>query len=98
PTERDALGRLGVSAEVEHFPAGGRLPNAHRLVFSGRGDARAVGAEGDAEDESVVPLEGAEPLAARRVPHEQGPVEAGRDELPTVRTERQRADGWRCSD
>src|SRR5262249_9177143 len=85
--KRDTLGHRGVSAEVEHLPAGRRLPNTHRLVLADRSEAPAigVGATGDAEDESVVPLEGEEALAGTRVPRDQAPVEAGRDQAPTVR-------------
>ena len=53
---------VGVPAEDEHLLAGRRVPDAHRLVLAGRGEAPAVGAERDAEDESVMPAEGAEAL------------------------------------
>src|SRR5579864_6179798 len=91
--EHHAPGQLGVSAQVEDFPARCGLPNAHRLIFADRGEARAVGAEGDTEDQSVVCPEGVEELAGRSVPQDEAPVEAGRDEAPTVRAKRQCADG-----
>ena len=92
---------VGVSAEVEHLPAGRRLPDVHRLVFAGRGEAQAVGAaEGDAEDESVVPpRERAEALAGRRVPHVSGVrsklAEASRRPSGLNASA---LTGWRCSE
>ena len=85
-----------MSAEAEHLPAGRRVPDVHDLVFAGRGEAPAVRAEGDAQDESAY-AGGVEELAGRRIPHVHAAAEAGRGQPPAVRAERQRGDGMRDS-
>src|SRR5262249_45472829 len=44
--ERHALGPVDVPTEDERLLAGRRLPDAHRLISAGRGEAQAIGAEG----------------------------------------------------
>jgi hypothetical protein len=77
--------------QAEHFPAGRRVPNAHRLVFASGSNAPAVPTEGDAQDVPAM-VELAERLAGRRVMHVHHSVQAGRGQPPAIRAERQRHD------
>src|SRR5262249_17771804 len=89
-TGRHAQAHVGVPTEAEHLPPGRRLPDARRLTFAHRGEAQAVGAEGDAVNASVMAAEGGRGQVGRRVPEFERPVEAGRGEPAAVRTERDR--------
>ena len=63
------------------------VPDAGRPVDAARGEAVAVGAEGQADDASVVAAEGEQLLARRRVPEFDRPVEAGRGDPSPVGAE-----------
>jgi hypothetical protein len=52
-----------VSAQPENLPAGGRVPDAHRLVFAARSQAPALRAERDALDVSGMQVERVEDFA-----------------------------------
>ena len=58
----------GVPLEGEDLLAGRRVPDPHRPIAAGGGEALAVGAEGHAVTAAGVPLEGEGLLAGRRVP------------------------------
>src|SRR5215831_5127542 len=64
-----------------------RVPDAHRLVRRGAGQALAVGAEAHAHDPAMVPLEDEELLAALRVPDPHRHVIAGRGQALAVGAE-----------
>src|SRR5262249_5106408 len=48
--EGQACAYGGMPPQAEHFPAGRRVPNTHRLVFAGGSNEPAVPTEGDAQD------------------------------------------------
>ena len=80
---------LAGMAVVRRFdlPARRGVPLAHRPVRRGRHEARAVRAEGDAEDLARVPPARGEQRAGGRVPQARRPVLAGRGEPRAVRAE-----------
>src|SRR5262249_33297844 len=73
---------------------GRRVPDAHDLVFASRGEAPAVRAEGDAQNESAM-RKRVEQLAGHRIPYVHAAAEAGRGQVLAVRAERQRGDAAR---
>src|SRR5205814_137812 len=66
--EAHAPDGAGVSFEGARLLARAGVPDLHRVVFGGAGQAGAVGAEAHAGDGVGVPLEGADLLAGERVP------------------------------
>src|SRR5678816_4016233 len=84
---------VGMSREGEALLAGQRVPDLHRLVITGAGQAFAVRAEADALDRALVPLEGGEALlAGQRVPDLHRPVLTPGGQAFAVRTEADAAD------
>ena len=82
----------GVPLEGEGLLAGRRVPDLHRLVAAGGGEALAVGAERHAVDRAGVPLERERLLAGRRVPDLHRLVAAGGGECVAVGAERHASD------
>ena len=94
-----------MALEHELSLAGSRVPELHTTVLATRHDPLAIGSEGDAEDEVLVTLEGLDALAALgldtstvveasvvELPHLDGLVKRTRDEVATIRGERNTVD------
>ena len=85
--------RMVVPAQGEDFLAGGGVPELHRAVPAGGGDAAAVGAERHAADTARVPAQGEHLLAGGGVPElHRRTVLAGGGDAAAVGAERHAAD------
>src|SRR5262249_44239881 len=76
-THEATRSRRRCDASGTNFLAPLPIPDLHRLVGAGGGEALAIGAEADAEDLSGVAGEGEDFLPALGVPHLHRPVRAG---------------------
>src|SRR5262249_47177821 len=82
----------GVPFQFAEQLAVGDVPEANRLILTGRGQRIAIRTEGDAVDRAGVSGESADFLAAGEVPEFDRVIEAGRHQQLAVRTERTAVD------
>jgi hypothetical protein len=99
------LTRVLVALKHELSLASSRVPELHTTVLATGHDPLAIGSEGNAEDKVLVSLEGLDALAALgldastvveasvvELPHLDGLVKRTRDEMATIRGERDTVD------
>ena len=87
---------VGVSLEREGLLAGAGVPDLHRLIVAGGGDAASVGAERHAIDPVGVSLECERLLAGAGVPDLHRLIVAGGGDASPVGAERHAIDARRC--
>src|SRR5262249_46711196 len=85
-SEGDAL-YFAIVLQASDLFAGGHFPHNRSLVRAGAREVSPVGAEGNAQDLSVVP-HGAQPLAAKYLPQPGGVVFAGGGHVSPGRAKR----------